>query len=159
MIDDPGVAHRIEEEISARTGRPRSLSVRALLVALLVLAIDDRPLHLTSVTRLLFFGSQSTESLLGVAGEVQTTRSFLAAYRRVRYLFHRALLVVDPSSLPKNRRIPIEAFDALAGEMTDQERHRRREALEETLADLLIASVHVASGEELTRFDGSLGWE
>ncbi len=158
VIDDSGVGRRIEEQIAARTGRPRALSVRALLVALFVLGIDDRPLHLSAVTRLLFCQLPvGARTLLGVAGEATTTRSFLAAYRRVRYLFHKVCSVMDPSNLPKNHRIPIERFEELVGEMSDEEHDRRRQVLEETLADLLVASVHVASDEELASFDGSLG--
>ena len=49
-----GVAERLEALVAKATGRPRELKVRAVLVALLVLALDDRPLHLKAATRLLF---------------------------------------------------------------------------------------------------------
>ena len=64
VLDDSGVAGRIEAQFTASTGRPRTLSVRALLVALFVLAIDDRPLHLSGVTRLLFTGLSGTSRSL-----------------------------------------------------------------------------------------------
>lgn len=158
VIDDSKVAARMELCLEAKTGRPRALSARAVLVALLVLAIDDRPLHLSAVTRLLFTRlSEDSRTLLGVVGDASTTRSFLCAYRRVRYLFHKMLALVDPSSLPKNLRIPIERFEALVKVMSDEERASRVEALEETVDALLAASVAVCGQEELISFDGSIG--
>jgi len=48
-----GQAPVIEAALAHRTGRRRPLSVRAALTALLCLALDDRPLFRTEVTRLL----------------------------------------------------------------------------------------------------------
>lgn len=129
VIDEAGVAERLEALLATATGRPRTLSVRALLVALFVLAIDDRPLHLSAATRLLFCTlSQKSRSLLEVGDEeATTTRAFLAAYRRVRYLFVRVRAVCDPG------------------------------LLEAVVADLVLASVMVASEAERAGFDGSVG--
>ena len=54
LIDRSGKAPVIEAALAHRTGRPRPLPVRAVLTALLCLALDDRPLFLTEATRLLF---------------------------------------------------------------------------------------------------------
>ena len=54
LIDRSGKAPVIEAALARRTGRPRPLPVRAVLTALLCLALDDRPLFLTDATRLLF---------------------------------------------------------------------------------------------------------
>ena len=65
--------------------------MRAVLTALLCLALDDRPLFLTEATRLLFCElSNASRRLLGVPGTVSGERAFLAAYRRVRYCFRRS---------------------------------------------------------------------
>jgi hypothetical protein len=65
------------------TGRLAAVArapVRAVLAALACLALDDRPLFLTQVTRLLFCQlSQTSRKLLGVPG---TVRGDLAACRR-----------------------------------------------------------------------------
>ena len=80
--------------------------MRAVLTALLCLALDDRPLFLTEATRLLFQPvSPASRRLLGVPGTATTERAFLAAYRRVRYCFAAICSVMDPSALPKNRRL------------------------------------------------------
>ena len=58
------------------------LALRALLVALLHLAIDDRPLHLKAATRLLYCSlSTHWRTQLEVVGEASTKKSLLARYR------------------------------------------------------------------------------
>ena len=52
LTDRSGAAPVIEAALAHKTGRPRPLPVRAVLTALLCLALDDRPLFLTEVTRL-----------------------------------------------------------------------------------------------------------
>ena len=47
LIRRSGKAPVIEAALAHPTGRPRPLPVRAVLTALLCLALDDRPLHLT----------------------------------------------------------------------------------------------------------------
>ncbi len=54
LIGRSGKAPVIEAALAHATGRPRPLPVRAVLTALLCLALDDRPLFLTEATRLLF---------------------------------------------------------------------------------------------------------
>jgi hypothetical protein len=54
LIDRSGKAPVIEAALAHRSGRRRPLPVRAVLTALLCLALDDRPLFLTDATRLLF---------------------------------------------------------------------------------------------------------
>ena len=106
LIDRSGKAPVIEAALAHRTGRPRPLPVRAVLTALLCLALDDRPLFLTDATRLLFCQlSGTSRRLLGVPGTAPTERAFLAACRRVRYCFGAICSGVDPSALPKNRRL------------------------------------------------------
>jgi hypothetical protein len=50
LIDRSGTAPVIEAALAHRTGRPRPLPVRAVLTALLCLALEDRPLFLTRVS-------------------------------------------------------------------------------------------------------------
>ena len=102
LIDRSGKAPVIEAALAHRTGRRRPLPVRAVLTALLCLALDDRPLFLTEATRLLFCQlPPASRRLLGVPGTATTERAFKAAYRRVRYCFHAIVSTADPSALPK----------------------------------------------------------
>ena len=119
LIDRSGQAPVIEAALAHRTGRPRPLPARAVLTALLCLALEDRPLFLTEVTRLLFCQlPPAGRRLLGVPGTAGTPRAFLAAYRRVRYCFHAILSVADPSALPKNRRLTAGELKARTKPMT-----------------------------------------
>ncbi len=70
VIDACAAAGRLEAELHRSSGRPRSLEVRAVLVALLLLAMEGRALHLTEVARLLYCRlSVSCKERLGVSGE------------------------------------------------------------------------------------------
>ena len=118
LIEHAQVAEWLEAELLARQrrpGRPRRISVKALLCALLLLATDDRPLHLSGATEVLFVRlSAQAQAALGVEGRVVDRRSFLARYRQVRYLFGTVAKVLDPSGLVKNRRLASEEFTAAA---------------------------------------------
>ena len=104
IVDSSKVAGYLESLLVRQTGRPRRLPLRALLVALLLLALDERFLHLKAATKLLFCDLPAHwRHSLGVHGDAGTRKSFLARYRQVRYLFHLALSVMDPSVEVKNR--------------------------------------------------------
>src|SRR5262249_39148925 len=144
--------------LAHRTGRRRPLPVRAVLTALLCLALDERPLFLTEVTRLLFSQlSPASRRLLGVPGTATTRRAFLAAYRRVRYCFGQILKVADPSALPKNRRLSEHELKARAKPMTPDQAAAARGRLEALVNALLEASVSVLTKEERAAFDGCTG--
>ena len=158
LIDRSGKAPVIEAALAHRTGRPRPLPVRAVLTALLCLALDDRPLFLTEVTRLLFCQiSGTSRRMLGVTGAITTQRAFLAAYRRVRYCFGAIRSVMDPSPLPKNRRLTQADLNARTRPMTPAQAEAARSRLEAFLNALLQASICVPTGEERAAFDGCTG--
>jgi hypothetical protein len=125
LIERSGVAAWLEEELRARRrrpGRPRELNVAALLVALLLLATDDRALHLSAVTDVLFSRlSKRARTTLEVTGVVRDRRSFLARYRQVRYLFSKVASVLDPSGLVKNRRLSLEEFAQRCCSLSEEE--------------------------------------
>ena len=149
LIDRSGKAPGIEAALAHRTGRRRPLPVRAVLTALLCLALDDRPLFLTEVTRLLF--SQlppASRRLLGVRGTATTERAFPAAYRRVRYCFGQILKVADPPALPKNRRLTAGELKARTKPMTPDQATAARDRLEALVNALLEASISVLTEAE-----------
>jgi hypothetical protein len=158
VVDASGVAARLEALLAKGTGRKRTLPLRSLLVALLLLALDDRALHLKAATKLLYCAlGAHWRAELGVVGEAGTKKSLLARYRCVRYLFHLTTSVMDPSGQVKNRVISNAALDALAKELSVAEVTLRRERLESVVNELIEASVTVCSPEELEGFDGSAG--
>jgi hypothetical protein len=145
FIERSEVAEWIEDELCARRrrpGRPRQLSVRALLCALLLLATDDRALHLTAVTEVLYLRlSDGAKAALGVDGTASDRRAFLARYRQVRYLFAALCSVLDPSGLAKNRRLDMAEFERRCRTVSDEEAETRRARLEWFMGQLLAASV------------------
>jgi hypothetical protein len=158
LIDRSGQAPVIEAALAHATGRPRPLPVRAVLTALLCLALDDRPLLLTEAARLLFQQlSAASRRLLGVPGTVATHRAFLAAYRRVRYCFHQILSVADPSPLPKNRRLNEQDLRARTRQITPAQAETARDQLEALVNALLEASISVLTEEERAASDGGTG--
>ncbi len=158
LIDRSGTAPVIEAALAHTTGRPRPLPVRALLTALLCLALDDRPLFLTEATRLLFSQlSPASRQLLAVPGTATTRRAFLAAYRRVRYCFGQILKVADPSALPKNRRLTQDELKARTKPMTPGQATAARDRLEALANALLEASVAILTDGERAAFDGCTG--
>jgi hypothetical protein len=158
VIDSSGVAAKTEALLAKKTGRPRQLKVRALLVALLLLALDDRPLHLKAATKLLFYKLPGPwRDQLGINGDATSRKAFLARYRQVRYLFHLVLSLIDPSAEPKDRVLPVAELAAMRKSLSEAEVATRQAALEKLVADLLGASVKVCSADELSGFDGSVG--
>jgi hypothetical protein len=155
LIDRSGTAPVIEAALAHRTGRPRPLPVRAVLTALLCLALDDRPLFLTEATRLLFCQlPPASRQLLAVPGTATTERAFQAAYRRVRYCFHAIVSVADPSGLPKNRRLTQDELKARAKPITPEQAAAARGRLEALASALLQASISVLTTAERAAFDG-----
>ena len=158
LIDRSGKAPVIEAALAHRTGRRRPLPVRAVLTALLCLALDDRPLFLTDVTRLLFGQlPEASRTMLGVTGTAGTQRAFKAAYRRVRYCFHAIVSVADPSALPKNRRLTAGELKARTKPMTPGQATAARDRLETLVNALLEASVSVLTQDERAASGGGTG--
>ncbi len=156
LIDRSGKAPVIEAALAHRTGRRRPLPVRAVLTALVCLALDDRPLFLTEAARLLFCQlSPASRRLLGVPGTTASGRAFLAAYRRVRYCFHAILSVMDPSPLPKNRRLSGQDLKARTKPMSPAQATAARDRLEAFTSALIEASISVLTDEERAAFDGA----
>ena len=159
LIDRSGKAPVIEAALAHRTGRPRPLPARAVLTALLCLALDDRPLFLTDATRLLFCQlSPASRGLLGVPGTATTERAFQAAYRRVRYCFGAIRSVMDPSALPKNRRLTQDDLKARTRPMTPAQAEAARGRLEAFINSLLEASISILTSEERAPTTAAPGW-
>ena len=127
-------------------------------MALLLLALDDRPLHIKAATKLLFCRLPGRwQAELGLTAEATGRKAFLARYRQARYLFHLVLALVDPSPEPKDRVLREEELVSRRKKLDQAELVARQKALEQVLAELIEASVRVCSADELAGFDGSVG--
>lgn len=158
LIEGSEEVLKLEESLKRHTGRPRSLSVKAILSALLLLALDDRPLILKSVTELLYFGlTPGQKERLGVVGRPKDYGQFLAFYRRVRYMFHLICSEVDPSPLPKNLCIENEMLLAMAKPLSESASADKAALLLRLCNSLLDQSVKLMSGDELKSYAGQIG--
>ena len=159
VIGACAAAGRLEAELHRSTGRPRSLEVRAVLVALLLLAMEGRPLHLTEVTRLLYCRlSASCKEQLAVFGEAGSRKGALARYRCVRYLFHEMLEADGPIARAQEPgHAGTDELVAKRRRLTAAEVSRRRQGLESFVSSLLEASTSVLTAEEMSAYDGSVG--
>jgi len=158
VIERSEMATRLEDALATTTGRKRSVSVLAVLVGLLVLAMDDRPLLLSSVTDVLHRRlSERARTRLSITGTITDRRGFLARYRCVRYCFHAICSVVDPSPLPKNRCLADDELAETSKEMTAAEIDAARGRLESLVNALIEASVSVLTDEERSAHDGAVG--
>src|SRR5207247_844605 len=83
--------------------------------------------------------------------------AFQAAYRRVRYCFGAIRSVMDPSALPKNRRLTEDDLKARTRPMTPAQAQAARGRLEAFINSLLEASISVLASEERAAFDGCTG--
>jgi hypothetical protein len=156
LVGDAGVVGVLEAELATTTGRPRHLRIETLFVALVLLALSDRPLHLTAVTELLWRELPAqARARLGVVGSAESRRSFLARYRQVRYLFTRICWVLDPEGLVKNRCV--EGTARKQRDLAAPESARRRETLDQVVSGLVTASVGLMSESERDAYDGSIG--
>jgi hypothetical protein len=97
-------------------GRPQTFPTRALLVAMVLCGVTDQPMLATRFRDVLFRQiSPTMRHALGVPTPPGPGdhNGWHNAYRNVRTRLHAFLDRMDPSPLPKNRRIDAVAFDAL----------------------------------------------
>jgi hypothetical protein len=101
IVDRSGVAERVEA-LLPQGARRRQLSVRTLLLGLLLVAADGRPLHLTRVHRALTALPEVAKRRLGVVARWKTG-AHLLSYRQVERTFAlvvRALCKEEPDGSP-----------------------------------------------------------
>src|SRR5665213_1646328 len=105
-----------EEERAGPGGRPETFPTRALLVAMALCAVTHQPMLATRFTEVLFRQiSPTMRHALGVPKppDAKDERGWDNCYRNVRTRFHGLMGLMDPSWLPKNRRMYAVAFEAL----------------------------------------------
>ncbi len=158
LIDRSGQAPVIEAALAHRTGRPRPLPARAVLTALLCLALDDRPLFLAGATRLLFTPAVSRVPPAARRARHRRDRAGLQGRLPPGPLLLRPILTVaDPSPLPKNRRLTGDELKARTKPMTPGQATAARDRLEALVNALLEASVSVLTDDERAAFGGGTG--
>lgn len=135
IVELTGVLEQLDQwEQEARKGpggAPRTFPNRALLVAMVLAATADEPMHI-SVWRDILFSriGKSARRRLEVPDPPapDDILGWENVYRNMRTRFKGIWGLMDPSPAPKNRRLPATEFEARVAEETAR---RGQEALEE----------------------------
>jgi hypothetical protein len=168
LIDRSGVVEQVAAwKAQARRGpggRPETFPLRALLVAMVVAAVlHEDGLLVSAFTEILFFRiSPEMRTALGVPDPPDVLDAWGRddIYRNVRTRFQGLLELMDPSPLPKNRRLAHDEFLA-AVELrrvrhSDEEWAERHERLAWFVNALLEASIRALPREYRRRWKGSV---
>jgi hypothetical protein len=164
------VARWKEETRRGPGGRPESFPLKALLVAMLLAAISNQPLLATTFTEIMYFQlSPAMRAELGIpepttpwpVGSMGTkAKEHLALYRNVRTRLKGLLRLMDPSPLPKNRRLQRDIFAAAVADreavLSNEELAVRYDRLHWFVNQLIEASIALLPREIRRRWRGSV---
>lgn len=127
-VDKSGLIPLLQEFVHLDRGRPRKLTLRALLIGLhLCTQVGGGKVILERVTDILFFGlGPQMRQRLSLPDYPDHDQGFEAGYAVVRRLFHAMREAMDPSPLPANKRLSREDAQRLAA-AADPERLAARE--------------------------------
>jgi len=166
LVDRSAIEKRLPEwekgERRGPGGRPETFSKRTLLVALVICALTDQPLELTQVTDVLFHQLHARwRGDLGLPEPPTDAQGWKAVYRCVRTRFHTLLELMDPSWLPKNRRLALPIFEAMAAsrkaQRSEQEWALRYERLTWFVNQIIEASWSLLPRDVRRGWKGSIG--
>lgn len=133
-------------------GAPESFPLEPVIVALVLAADYNRPLLGTELRDIMFLGmSPRMRAELGIPDPpaLDDRRAWDSQHRTVLRRLHSLFTLVDPSTLPKNRRLSPEDFEAAV------ERHRDEEQLtDDVLAErddrlAWVANQFIGSGVQV----------
>ena len=107
---------RKEADSGGPGGRPQTFPNRALLLGIMLSAVTGQPMLATTFRDVLF--RQISPAMRHALGVPKPPRpgdhnGWDNTYRNVRTRLHALLELMDPSPLPKNRRLDAADFDAL----------------------------------------------
>jgi hypothetical protein len=167
VVDGMGIVRRIADwKSEARKGpggRPETFPTRALVVAMVMCAWSNQPV-LVTVFRDVMFAQMSPKmrTELGIPDppSPENLLGWDALYRNVRTRFHSMVDLMDPSVLPKNRRLSPEVFLAstrlLSSLKSEVEQKVCYERLEWFVNQVLEASFRMIPRAIRRRWKGSV---
>lgn len=159
FIAATGLSEELHASLTKPTGRPRTCTVEGLLVGMtLASQCAGGPVRLTQVTDILHWGIPgSWKRRFHIHDRADNARGFEAGYAVIRRLFHGLLATMDPSPLPKNRRLPTDEAARLRKDADQDLLSLKRERLTRHSNRIIDASLtgiqHLLSKD----WDGSLG--
>jgi hypothetical protein len=183
IVSGTGTGAWMDDGIAAtrsKPGRPARFSARSVLVGLLACALDGQPMHLKEVADVLTHGiSPKMQKLLGVRADTvrlpkpcradrrdgplrggrgsqkDTLVDDQAAERAVGRTFARMVELVDPSNLPKNRRLAYADLAAAIRPVDETTRRQRQGDLDWVTNRIVQASWKMVPPRLLAQYRGS----
>lgn len=156
-LDATGIVPMVEELVARSTGRHRHLSVRGLFAGMfLASTLGDGSVVLTQVTDILGFSlSDHMRDELGVYRYPDNDHGFEALYQVVRRLFKAIVTAVEPSPLPKNKRLGLDQVADLLAKADPAALARRRGLMLDLANKILGISLIDAHGLFAESWQGS----
>jgi hypothetical protein len=156
LIEAAGVVETVEARL--KSCADGELSVRALFVAFVIMAVEARPMLLSVATGVLFYRlGDRARATLGLTSAPAGRKGFLACYRKVRFLFHALTETMDPSTWPKNKVMALEELGQLRKETSAKDQLAARERLEGFVNDVIFSSFSALSRKERRALSRHLG--
>jgi hypothetical protein len=158
FIADTGLADGLAARIYRPLGRPRMCTVEGLLVGMTLCARRHGAIWFSEVADILHWGiPEHWRRRFHLKERRDDMHGFEAGYRVVLRLFHTILVEMDPSPLPKNKRLPDKEKVRLL-EAADQGLIKdRRERLQWATGQVLEASIANIRPLLAEIWDGSVG--
>ncbi|WP_146087491.1 hypothetical protein [Thermomonospora echinospora] len=160
FIEQAGIADELQALITKPTGRPRTCTVLGLLVGLTLACrrTEGSAVPLNLVTDILHWGiPDHWRRRFALKDRPDNARGFEAAYAVVLRLFHDLRAAMDPSPLPKNRRLPRDEAARLTICADHDDLEARQALLDRVTNQILEASSACVRHLLDEHWDGSLG--
>lgn len=158
FIADTGIAPELQKRIAQDTGRPRLCTVEGLLVGMALCNRRHKTVLFNRVTEILHWGiPEHWRRRFGLKERPDNMHGFEAGYAVVLCLLRRMLDEIDPSPLPKNKRLPTaEARKILEAADTDlcEDRRARLQWVTDQILEASVAAVRTHLDDY---WDGSVG--
>lgn len=168
VVDDSGVIDLIEhwtEEDGiglGGVGRPREMPIRSVLVLMVMLAIDNQPMHLTKARDIIC--DRATDNALKTLGfpvrdetDYKTLRGRKQWYDKLWHAYHAILRVVDPVlEISYKQRLTREEYDALVVSRDPELVEARRKRLTLFNNSLIMAAAKVIGEKEFNQWTGDV---
>lgn len=159
FVADTGILAELQPLIDHPIGRPRLLTLQGLLVGMTLCAsVHSGRILLDQVTDILHWAiPTSRRAQFAVPDRPDTAAGFEAGYAVIRRLFHNLIKVMDPSPLPKNKRLDKTKAAALSRQADTAALQDKRAQLVKVTNAILEASLASARPHLDKHWDGSIG--
>lgn len=168
VVDDSGVIDLIEhwtEEDGiglGGVGRPREIPIRSVLVLMVMLAIDNQPMHLTKARDIIC--DRATDNALKTLGfparnetDYKSLRGRKQWYDKLWHAYHAILRVVDPfPEISYEQRLTREEYDDLVATRDPELVESRRKRLTIFNNSLIMAAAKLIGEEEFNQWTGDV---